>query len=648
MRTFLRTTWGERGCCRAALGAASERLGSSRAHGEDGFLLIEVMISALLVAMIVVGTFNGLDSASRVTADSRRHNQATLLAAQSQEQLRTESAIALDALVGTPRTYTKAIGGTTYKITQEAKPIGSTGKTTGCTASSTSANTGANFQITSSVNWALLERTKPARPPVKQSSVITPPTGSAIEVDDVDGTGSPVSEVTARATFIPVESGSYTTVEGTTGPTGCVVLAGIQATSATVEILEKTGYVTPSGALKVAPKELSIAPTLTTHYQVEYAPGGRFAAEYTYEGKTSFEGKTVVSDTFVASAKEKMKVKPEYQVGSTAFSYEGTGEERYEALTGEYRTLAYTATGSKYPGPGGDLFDFTTPWIVNAGDCTANNINSEAQSTEPSAIVVRGATTTVKVPLSYTKLSIYKGTPATPEALTAESFGPVKITDESCKTAETPNNAFGAIRTHAQTKTLTEGRLENPFQPFGNFELCLVNSKVTGGKHYRVSYTNSKGSGTPTGKPTIYLGQRPNAEISSERAAKEAEYNTAKGKYTTENALYTADLAKYNTELSKYNTKKTEFTNKKAEYEKTLGQGGKKASQKFEYEKFEQEYKEAEKEYKKYETEYKTAQTNYKKYETEYKTAETAYKKAQTEEQEAQTAGVTVETGATC
>src|SRR4051794_24125472 len=77
--------------------ALRSRLRESR--GEDGFLLVEVLVSAMLVALIVTATFNGLDVANRLTADQRRHDTASILAAQSQEQLRTEPASALNALV---------------------------------------------------------------------------------------------------------------------------------------------------------------------------------------------------------------------------------------------------------------------------------------------------------------------------------------------------------------------------------------------------------------------------------------------------------------------------------------------------------------------------------------------------------------------
>ena len=51
-------------------------------------MLLEVVISALLVALIAVGTFAGLEGAGRASADERTHAEATKLAQLDEERLR--------------------------------------------------------------------------------------------------------------------------------------------------------------------------------------------------------------------------------------------------------------------------------------------------------------------------------------------------------------------------------------------------------------------------------------------------------------------------------------------------------------------------------------------------------------------------------
>ena len=153
---------------------------------EGGFLLIEVIVSALLVALIVIATFTGFDVVNRTTADQRHHNQAAVLAAQSQEQLRTNPASTLDALEESPHTYTETVGGTTYTITQSATLInGSTGPPAAPTKNTKRLR--AYIEITSSVTWPQLAASTGKRPVVTQSSIITPPDGSGLEVDVTTG-----------------------------------------------------------------------------------------------------------------------------------------------------------------------------------------------------------------------------------------------------------------------------------------------------------------------------------------------------------------------------------------------------------------------------------------------------------------------------
>src|SRR5271165_6538171 len=89
--------------------------GSQHSFGsQDGFLLIEVMISALLVALVVVATFNGFDLVNRTDANQRDRSEAYLLAAESQEQLRSEPASALETLAekgSSGHAYTSKVNG---------------------------------------------------------------------------------------------------------------------------------------------------------------------------------------------------------------------------------------------------------------------------------------------------------------------------------------------------------------------------------------------------------------------------------------------------------------------------------------------------------------------------------------------------------
>jgi Tfp pilus assembly protein PilV len=518
MPTFFRTPDPDRGRPRRARGFPARALGEH----EEGFLLIEVIISALLIALIVVATLTGFEVVNRTTADARHHSQAALLAAQSQEQLRSDPASALNALESTPHEFKVTVGGTVYTTVQTVKGVSSSGTTTGCSVFEATAQTGANFLATSTVSWPLQVAAK--REPVRQASLISPPTGSALEIDAYTSPAytAGVPGVTATAKFIPAESPTPTTVEGTTGANGCVVLTGIPATVATLEIAEKARFVTTSGALRVQPAEVTIAPNITTHQKVVYNEGGKLTAQFTYKGETVWGGKEVTGDTFVAFNSAIPSTR-QFYVGSTSFEYEKGGEEHYKPITGGFAASASTAAGARYLS--GDLFPFPSPstWVATAGDCPKNKV----EGTEASGLVEAGKTTAVKVPLSHVQLNLKAGTTAKPGALETTSY-PVTITSGECSGTEVPANASAANLRHGQSSS-TEGHLSSPFQPFGKYELCVYSATTK--RIYLATYENKTAEGSTL---TIYPGEPTKAERETQEATERSTWKTEefKGKIT--------------------------------------------------------------------------------------------------------------------
>jgi Tfp pilus assembly protein PilV len=495
-----------------------------RAASQSGFLLIEVIISSLLVAIIVIGTFTGFDEVTSSTSDQRNRNAATLLAAQSQEALRSDPATTLEALALAPHTYAKALNGTTYSITQSAEPIDGSGGNATCTATESESGSAPNIRITSSVTWN--QRKGSA---VVQSSVITPPVGSALEVD-VDNNEPPtagIAGVSAVIRYVSIDTNRTVTREGTTSSAGCVVFGSVRSDSAIVEIVQKPNFVTPSGALKIAPAEVTIAPNLTTHYVVTYNEGGAIEANFTYKGGAA------TGDTFVVSNSQ-MGIAPEFQVGSTAFGAFEAGElQHYTVKTGTYSTTkAQTAKGSKYTQ--GDLFPFAIPpeseWSVFAGDCMGNNptVVTGGVVNAGSGIVAPGTTTPVNVPMSHVTLELWEGTKAAHTTHPTTTY-PIKITNKACTATTAPNNSTGLVLEHLQ-RTLSGGHLEAPFQPFGKAELCLTAGTAPNTRAIKDAYLNKTTEGSSF---SIFLGELSVAEKTAARKAEETSTKTAREK--TEN-----------------------------------------------------------------------------------------------------------------
>ncbi|HXB64815.1 MAG TPA: hypothetical protein VNV42_08090 [Solirubrobacteraceae bacterium] len=494
--------------------------------------MIEVLVSALMVGFIVIATFTGFNSVNHTTADERSHDQAAALAAQSLEELRSDSAATLDTIeYPAKHVYTQTVGGEKYTITQTDSWKSDTSPNATCSASSKEhSNQAGNYLvIATEITWPQLKAV--GRPALRQQSIITPPDGSALEVDVLNGRTpeQPVAGVTVNAGE----------AEATTGEAGCVILGGIPATTIEVEA-HKLGDVTEAGAIKKVQSELAITPNITTHDEVVLNTGSYVTAEFAHEGKTvTSAGQQVTGDTIVAF-NPKMNLAPDFEVGSPRFGTFAKETGEYEALAGEpppktgaqpYEAKATTPISPEYY-PTGDLFPFEKgPWEIYAGDCPANNpaeIDSgEISESSISVALEPGQDPTVKVPTSEVTLTVYKGTKSS-KGETENNALPVKITNTEClkvkekeeaknKTTYTPNNAYKYSVIH--TQDTSKGKLEAPFQPFGkSFKLCLYDSSIN--KSFLATYADEKAAGPtipvylsePTGK-SYTEGTDPTVEV---------------------------------------------------------------------------------------------------------------------------------------
>jgi DNA segregation ATPase FtsK/SpoIIIE-like protein len=523
-------------------------------RAQDGFLLLEVLVSSLMVGLIVVATLTGFDALTRSSAEQRRHDEAALLAAQSQQQMRSDPASALLAFKNGENSYTQTVAGTTYTILQKAT-FGNGSSQTGCSATETTKGQGTYILISTTVSWPhMVGKT------VTESSLITPPTGSALDVEVSNGE-IPTSGVSVLVKYIPAGSTSTDTLEGTTGAAGCVLFAGIPSTAATVEVKETDGIVNKYGTLSWPSQNFTLAPNVLVHDEVKLAPGGAITAEFAYEGATTYTHsndagtgtvvEAVTGDTFVAYNVEMAK-EPFFEKGNTAKPTPFTGS-LFEVLPGAPGSYAATATSPtelvKYPR--GNLFPFPKPkdWTAYAGDCTANKPEEfDSAITSPTVALAPSEDADLKVPTTYVALDVYSESQAEVKAKIAkgEATWPalettdgwlVTVTNKKCSAVTSPNNETAINPKSTQYTTIGSawgGHLSAPFQPFGEYELCLATGTGVSGKSFKFHepYVNKNPS-----KPValnIYLNELTQAEKEAARATKEAE--TKKAREATEKA----------------------------------------------------------------------------------------------------------------
>src|ERR1700677_3056834 len=302
MRTFLATPFSQRppprrrqrtpsprarqpkaGGWRVTEVAASMRSRSAPARSQSGMTLIEVLISALMVSVIAIGTFTAFDTAGRASQDQRTHALAGQLAQADEEHLRGLTQSELTTLTNTTLIaqpiaenglclkeasagkweYTatpiqaaynacpatefagSAYTGTVFLLTTSARFVSASTNSLACETAGTTTD---YIQTTSSVRWPTLLSTRPA---VTQSSIVNDSvTGLLVKVFNQN------HEPETGATVIVTGSKAYTQ---TTPPAGCVIFTGLTETSVKIAV-SKTNYVDRAGKLPPAEQTIALTP----------------------------------------------------------------------------------------------------------------------------------------------------------------------------------------------------------------------------------------------------------------------------------------------------------------------------------------------------------------------------------------------------
>jgi Tfp pilus assembly protein PilV len=390
-------------------------------RAEQGDTLIEVLISSVLIAIIVVATLYGLDRTDHATAQSRARSQADALAQQAEDRLRSEPVLKLSEL---NRTETVKQGGTIYTITSTAAYRSDASATASCTTSGASPD---YIETTSKVTWPSMGVTSP----VVESSIISPPPGTALLVQVVNS-GAPVSNVYAVASG-PAPATGERRLE--TSANGCAVFSVFPG-EYSMNVF-RTGYVTPNGfentkedpVYKASSTKFLVAEATAT-LTVELAPAGQVEATFQTGGAAS-EGDSFMLSNAAMSAER-------------AFGKAGS----YAAAIATPQTIFPFPSAKKY--------------LAFAGTCGSDAPESVGSAEAPEFEVPSSGLATTSLVEPPLKIVVMSGkSQASPG--TAVSGATVRLKDTNCSTVR-------------ESKTTSTGQLAPPGIPFGTYQLC-----VTGG-----------------------------------------------------------------------------------------------------------------------------------------------------------------------
>lgn len=396
---------------RARLGAPSE----------GGFVLIEILVSALVLAIVAGAILTLLQASARSSGQQRDSSKAYAVAQEDQARLR---AMRLTTLNGLNQISTVNLDGSKFTVESSGVFVNNTTSEASCTSGSASAD---YVRITSKVTWGGMG----IRPPTVVRSIFSPSNGSldpkngTLTISTTNGAGLGLAGVgislTGPATF-----------SGTTDATGCANFADIPATLGNYTMTPSAPGLVDENGKAPASKTVGVPASGTQTVELRYDLPGSFTVPFSHRVGSSEELKA-------SSASSIMVFNPGME---TAKSF---------AATGGVPGLSIEAKG---------LFPFTSPYAVYAGSCTANNPNPKSEPGAPGALAVASIT----VPPGA----------ATPPPIPTIQLPALNLTVKSGASTITGAKVriTGTCSFDRTYTTITGGLLSDRGLPWGTYEVC--------------------------------------------------------------------------------------------------------------------------------------------------------------------------------
>ena len=428
---------------------APGRLSHARTS-EDGFTIVEVLVSAIVVVMIALAAFGAIQAAGRTASETRFRTQAYAIAQQDQAILRT---LKISTLSNYNATRTVRADGTTFTVASTGEFITDATGTQSCSGS-VSAD---YISISSTVTWPSIG----SRPPVVIKSIVAPPNGTigkdrgALAIKAVNSRNTALSGLRITGTG----PASFTDITDTAG---CVLFGNLVAGNYTV---------TPSSSLTLVDKDGNAPRAQTTSVVAEST--NSVTLQYDRPGTVNLSFRTRINGALVASSADTVM----------AFNSGMSVPRRYGTLNTRVPTLAV-----------GPLFPFTSPDSFYAGACSANNPTAAAPVAPEAAtslLVPVNGSTTGSIVLPALHLTVRDGSSATVPGLPVAGAR-VTLTDRGC----------GSSSKRVLTTNAT-GNLPDPGLPYGSYDVC---ASTPGTTPRRLVASNIAVKDTATGTTlTMYL-----------------------------------------------------------------------------------------------------------------------------------------------
>ncbi|HEX6024353.1 MAG TPA: carboxypeptidase-like regulatory domain-containing protein [Solirubrobacter sp.] len=449
-------------------------------RSEAGFALIEVIVSAAVLAIVALAVLSGIDAANGASARERARAVAASLAEQDQERLR---AMPIDMLKNPPQAPDAVVDGVTYKIKSEARWItDDVDGSPACGAGSGSENQVEYLQIKTTVTSEIVGARIPA---VTIDSLVSPTTKWAeghgtLGVKVIDRTGAGVQGITVMPS-----SAGFTPTAQVTNEQGCVLWKSVPIGTYTIT-LNTPGYIDSKGN-QVSKTIQNVVAKKVSFPTIRYDRPARANVSVT----------THIPGTAWSAAGSKP---------SKAFDVSATNG----AEVGFFRTFTPATPSNAFQVD--QLFPFATnSYSFFSGRCgwaDPEDYNANYYSvTNPAAGLLADPDAVKDVSVRQPPFNIritrrYGGTSFTDGQVTvyARLQQPDESTEECAQpvyqltTAAWPSSGWGSVKSGHWVSQ--ERPAFEPGMPFGKYELCLVYG--TRGSLVSTLYDNTAPNGRQT------------------------------------------------------------------------------------------------------------------------------------------------------
>jgi Tfp pilus assembly protein PilV len=418
---------------------------------EAGFMIIEVLASAVVLLLVSAGIFGLLQATAHSSSEDRHRSEGYSVSQEDQARLRSMRLSVLNAL---DETRTVTLNGTKFTVHSTGTFVNDLTGTTSCSAPETTAD---YVRITSEVKWPRMQGAKPAL----IESIVSP--SKSLSLDPKNGTLS-ITARNAQGAPLPglklVGSGPAP-FNNETNELGCALF---NLPAGTYTMVPSGLNLVDKDGLPPAPMPVSVSTGVSIPYSLEYDHPGTIPVTF----------ETMSGGKLVPAKADSIFV---YQTGMTT--------ARIFSTTGLVRESTVSAT---------PLYPFTSPYSIYAGSCAVNNPNTEGNGAAGVAnvSVLSGETK----PVGSTKVQIPALDLTVKNSATPIKGARVTITDRNCLDGS-GNKVKRTYTTNAQGKlTATPpvvGEPAEPGLPWGVYEIC-ASAEVTAGSIRRKSLTGSSNS----------------------------------------------------------------------------------------------------------------------------------------------------------